>query len=139
MNKKQLKRKREELVVQLKEIGFFRRGSLNEVYRKCGKSNCHCSRPGDPGHGPQHTLTFKQDGQSRIRVLGSFEARKRAKEQVASHDRFVEWSREFLAVNEQLCDQELEAAHVEGGKSEESPEKKLRKRSKQRRPKRSDG
>ena len=49
----ELERRREELYRQLGQVGDFRRGSLNEVRRKCGKPNCACAAPDHPGHGPQ--------------------------------------------------------------------------------------
>ena len=42
-----------ELYRELGQVGDFRRGSLNEVRRKCGKPNCACAAPDHPGHGPQ--------------------------------------------------------------------------------------
>jgi hypothetical protein len=42
--------------------GDFRRGSLNEVRRKCGKPGCACAAPDHPGHGPQWNLTRKLEG-----------------------------------------------------------------------------
>ena len=38
----ELERRREELYRELRQVGDFRRGSLNEVRRKCGKPNCAC-------------------------------------------------------------------------------------------------
>jgi hypothetical protein len=40
-----LEARRAELYVQLSEVSDFRRGSLNAVYRKCGKPNCACAAP----------------------------------------------------------------------------------------------
>ena len=39
-----LERRREELYRELGQVGDFRRGSLNEVRRKCGKPGCACDR-----------------------------------------------------------------------------------------------
>src|ERR1700733_11971844 len=57
-----LERRRAELYAELGRVGDFRRGSLNEVRRKCGKPNCVCAAPGHPGHGPQWNLTRKAGG-----------------------------------------------------------------------------
>jgi len=51
-----LERRREELYRELGQVGDFRRGSLNEVRRKCGKPGCACAAPDHPGHGPQWNL-----------------------------------------------------------------------------------
>ncbi|MGH3519041.1 MAG: DUF6788 family protein [Haloechinothrix sp.] len=34
--------------------GDFRRGSVIENYRRCGKPNCACAQPDHPGHGPRY-------------------------------------------------------------------------------------
>jgi hypothetical protein len=50
----ELERRRQELYRELGQVGDFRRGSLNEVRRKCGKPNCACAAPDHLGHGPQY-------------------------------------------------------------------------------------
>ena len=57
-----LERRREDLYRELSQVGDFRRGSLNEVRRRCGKPNCACAQPGHPGHGPQYNLTRSESG-----------------------------------------------------------------------------
>ena len=52
-----LEAERARLYAELSGVGDFRRGTLSAVFRKCGKPNCRCARPGDPGHGPQYNLT----------------------------------------------------------------------------------
>jgi Family of unknown function (DUF6788) len=52
-----LERRRAELFTLISQAGDFRRGSLNAVWRKCGKPNCACAQPGHRGHGPQWNLT----------------------------------------------------------------------------------
>ena len=61
----ELERRRADLYRDLGQVGDFRRGSLNEVRRKCGKPNCACAAPGHPGHGPQWNLTRKVEGRTR--------------------------------------------------------------------------
>jgi hypothetical protein len=38
-------------------------GSLGEVYRRCGRANCHCAK--GEKHGPVFYLTRNQDGHTR--------------------------------------------------------------------------
>jgi hypothetical protein len=64
-----LERRREELYRQLGQVGDFRRGSLNEVRRRCGKPNCACASPDHLGHGPQYNLTRTVEGRTRARHL----------------------------------------------------------------------
>jgi|SRR5271166_418660 len=52
-----LEAERDRLYAQLARVGDFRRGSVSENYRKCGKPNCACAQPGHRGHGPQWNLT----------------------------------------------------------------------------------
>jgi hypothetical protein len=48
-----LEAERARLYAGLSGVGDFRRGTLSAVFRKCGKPNCRCARPGERGHGPQ--------------------------------------------------------------------------------------
>jgi hypothetical protein len=50
------KRARERLLAQLPDLRQILRGSLVTRYRRCGRSNCHCAAPQDPGHGPAYYL-----------------------------------------------------------------------------------
>jgi hypothetical protein len=47
---------RQRLLAQLPNLEEVLRGSLVTRYRRCGRSNCHCARKGDRGHGPSYYL-----------------------------------------------------------------------------------
>jgi len=64
-----LERQRAGLYEELSQVGDFRRGSLNEVWRRRGKANCGCAQPGHPGHGPQYNLTRSAGGKTVARHL----------------------------------------------------------------------
>src|SRR5258708_5704500 len=49
----ELEAERDRLYEQLAGVGDFRRGSVSENYRKCGKPNCACAAPDHRGHGPR--------------------------------------------------------------------------------------
>jgi hypothetical protein len=49
----ELEAERDRLYAQLNRVGDFRRGSVTENWRKCGKPNCVCAQPDHPGHGPR--------------------------------------------------------------------------------------
>ena len=49
----ELEAERDRLYTQLAGVGDFRRGSVSENYRRCGKPNCACAAPDHPGHGPR--------------------------------------------------------------------------------------
>ena len=59
-----LERRRAELFGLISQVGDFRRGALNAVWRKCGKPNCACAQPGHRGHGPQWNLTRRISGKT---------------------------------------------------------------------------
>ncbi len=59
-----LERRRAELFGLISQVGDFRRGALNAVWRKCGKPNCACAQPGRRGHGPQWNLTRRIGGKT---------------------------------------------------------------------------
>ena len=49
----ELMAERDRLFAQLSMVGDFRRGSVSENWRRCGKPNCACAAPEHPGHGPR--------------------------------------------------------------------------------------
>ena len=53
----ELEKQRTRLYAQLAATADFRRGSVTENYRKCGKPNSACAEPGHPGHGPRFLWT----------------------------------------------------------------------------------
>ncbi len=53
----ELEAERDRLYARLSAVGDFRRGSVSQNYRKCGKPNCACAQPGHPGHGPRFLWT----------------------------------------------------------------------------------
>ena len=59
-----LESKRSALLQQFSELGDLRPGSISAVARRCGKPNCHCAQPNDPGHDPQLRLVRKVNGKS---------------------------------------------------------------------------
>jgi hypothetical protein len=99
----ELERRREELYRELGQVGDFRRGSLNEVRRKCGKPNCACAAPDHPGHGPQWNLTRTVDGRTRAVHLKPGPELDKARREVAEHERFRDLIGRVTAVNEAIC------------------------------------
>ena len=99
----ELERRRAELYRELGQVGDFRRGSLNEVRRKCGKPNCACAAPGHPGHGPQWNLTRKVDGRTRAVHLRPGPELEKARREVAEYERFRDLVGQVTEVNEAIC------------------------------------
>jgi hypothetical protein len=99
----ELERRRAELYAELARTGDFRRGSLNEVRRKCGKPNCACAAPDHPGHGPQWNLTRTVDGRTRAVHLKPGPELDKARREVAEHERFRDLVGQVTEVNEAIC------------------------------------
>lgn len=99
-----LEARREELYEELSASGDFRRGSVSENYRRCGKSNCACARPGHLGHGPRYLWTRTVAGRrTRGRQLSREEVDK-VRAELAGYDRFASISEQIVEVNEAICE-----------------------------------
>jgi hypothetical protein len=116
----ELRKRRDELRVQLAAIGDLRPGSLVERFRRCGKVGCHCAREDSVGHGPSWSLTREVAGKTVTRVVPS-SAVERTREQLAEHRRFRGLARELVEVSEQLCEALL---NTPGAVSEKEAAKK---------------
>jgi hypothetical protein len=99
-----LERRREDLYRELGRVGDFRRGSLNEVRRKCGKPNCACAQPGHPGHGPQYNLTRSEGGKTVARHLRPGPELDKIRREVAEYERFRDLVGQVTEVNEAICE-----------------------------------
>ena len=84
-------------------MGDFRRGALNAVWRKCGKPNCACARPGHRGHGPQWNLTRRVGGKTVNMHLKPGPELEKVQREVAEHQRFPRLVEEVTAVSEAIC------------------------------------
>lgn len=103
-----LTRQQSELKQRLAGIGQMCPGSLTERYRKCGKPNCHCARPGAQGHGPAWSLTRTVQGKTVTKIVPC-SALEQTKAQVAEYRRFRSLSRELVEISAQLCRAQFEA------------------------------
>jgi len=98
-----LEQRRAELYAQLAETGDFRPGSVNETWRRCGKPNCACAQPGNPGHGPRYLWTRSAEGRTRTRQLAADELDK-VRREVAAYKQFAAVSEQVVQVNEAICE-----------------------------------
>ena len=99
----ELERRLAELYRELGQVGDFRRGSLNEVRRKCGKPNCACARPGHPGHGPRWLWTRSAGGRTRSRQLAAAEVDK-VRAELANYKEFTALTEQIVEVSEAICE-----------------------------------
>lgn len=99
-----LEQQRERLYEQLAEVGDFRRGSVSENWRRCGKANCVCAGPGHRGHGPRMLWTRSLGGgKSRARQLRAEEVEK-VRAELGEYHRFAALAEEIVEVNEAICE-----------------------------------
>jgi hypothetical protein len=94
---------RAELYAALAAVGDFRRGSVSENYRRCGKPNCACTRPDHPGHGPRYLWTRTVGGKSRGRQLAAEEVGK-VRRELDRYAQFVTLTDRLVEVNEKICE-----------------------------------
>lgn len=95
--------KRSGILQQFLELGDLRPGSISAVTRRCGKPNCHCAKPDDPGHDPQVRLLSKVNGKSVAESFASPASFRKAQREVAEFHRMQSLSTELVTLNEQIC------------------------------------
>lgn len=117
---------RDRLYAQLAAVGDFRRGSVSENYRKCGKPNCACAALDHPGHGPRFLWTRSAGRRKTVgRQLKAAEVDK-VRREVARHAEWAATAEQLAEVNEKICEvRPVTAANVppapEGEKGGSSP------------------
>jgi hypothetical protein len=100
----ELEAERDRLYGRLAAVGDFRRGSVSENYRKCGKPNCACAAPGHPGHGPRFLWTRSAKGRKTVgRQLAAAEVEK-VRRELARYAEFAAISEQVAEVNERICE-----------------------------------
>ena len=100
----ELEARRDWLYAQLSAVGDFRRGSVSENWRRCGKPNCACAAPDHPGHGPRFLWTRSQGRHKRVgRQLAAGEADK-VRREIARHAEFTATVGQIAEVNEKICE-----------------------------------
>jgi hypothetical protein len=121
----QLETQRAQVVQRIVGLGDFRRGSITSITGRCGKANCRCHQPGQPGHGPHFRLTRKVQGKTVSETFSSPAALHKAQREVTEFHKFQALSESLVEVNEKIC----QLRPVEGEEALSEPEKKRPKRS----------
>jgi len=98
-----LEQQRSSILTQILELGDFRSGSITAISGRCGKPNCRCQQPNQPGHGPNFRLTRKVNGKSVSETFSSAVDLRKAQREVEAFHRFRLLSQELLEVNERIC------------------------------------
>jgi hypothetical protein len=99
----ELEQQRAQLYARLAAAGDFRPGSINATYRRCGKPNCACARPGHPGHGPRWLWTRSAGGRTRTRQLAAAEVGK-VRAELAGYKEFCALAEQIVEVSEAICE-----------------------------------
>jgi hypothetical protein len=98
-----LEQQRTGIANKIASLGDLRCGSITSTTGRCGKSNCHCHQPKDPGHGPNLRLTYKVEGKTVTESLPDQSATRKAEREIAEFRRFQELHKEFIELNAQIC------------------------------------
>ena len=100
----ELEAERDRLYAQLSTVGDFRRGSVSENYRKCGKPNCACAAADHPGHGPRFLWTRSAGSRRTVgRQLAAAEVEK-VRREIARHAEFTAAVEQIAEVSEKICE-----------------------------------
>jgi uncharacterized protein DUF6788 len=122
-----LEQRKKSLYQELEAIGPFRRGTITENYRKCGKANCRCAQPEHPGHGPRYLWTATLGGKSYGQQLELGPELEKIEQEVTNYRRFQQWMEQWIELNEKIC-QRQPVRSLEDGEELEQLKKKLQKR-----------
>ncbi len=98
-----LEQQRTAVLAQIVEVGDFRSGSITAISGRCGRPNCRCHLPNQPGHGPNFRLTRKVDGKTVSETFPTAAELRKAQREVEAYHRFRQLSQELLEVNERIC------------------------------------
>src|ERR1700730_534042 len=98
----ELEAERNRLYAQLSGVGDFRRGSVSENWRRCGKPNCACATPDHPGHGPRFLWTRTARGRGTVgRQLAAGEVEK-VRREIARYAEFTAAAEQIVEGNERI-------------------------------------
>ena len=117
-----LEQQRGAIFEQMLRLPDFRSGSITTTRGTCGKPNCRCHQPNQPGHGPNVRLTRKVDGKTITETFATPAELHKAQREVEAYHRFRELAAQLLEINEKIC----RARPVE---QELTPQKKKRQKS----------
>jgi hypothetical protein len=100
----ELESRRAGLFARLAAVGDFRRGSVSENYRRCGKPNCACAQPDHRGHGPRFLWTRTVAGRgTKGRQLAPAEVGK-VRAEVDRYREFAALAEQIVEVSEAICE-----------------------------------
>ena len=99
----ELEQRRADILARIANLGDFRSGSITAISGRCGKPECRCHQPNEPGHGPNYRLTRKVNGKSVSETFASPAALRKAQREVETFHLFRQLSSHLLEINEKIC------------------------------------
>ena len=123
----QLEQRREAIAEQIARLGDLRPGSVSSTSGRCGKPDCRCHQPGQPGHGPNFRLTYKVNGKSISESLPTPAAIHKAEREVTEFRKFRQLSREFVQTNTEICRSRSAEAEPQTEQEKKRPKRSTRK------------
>ena len=100
----QLQAEKLNLITELTQAGDMRRGSITEVFRRCGKDNCACAAADHHGHGPYYAYTVKVDAKTKTLQLRPGPLLSKLEREVDEYKKFRETADRVIEISEQICD-----------------------------------
>jgi hypothetical protein len=98
-----LEQQRGAIFQEMLRLPDFRSGSITTTRGTCGKPNCRCHQPNQPGHGPNVRLTRKVEGKTITETFATPVELHKAQREVVAYHRFRELAAQLLEVNEKIC------------------------------------
>ena len=95
---------RNQLRRKLFEIGDFQPGSIYPSYRKCGRRNCACAKPGHVGHGPQYLWNTTIKGKSYAKSVRLGAELQKYMQETARYREFLKLCEQLVQLNERISD-----------------------------------
>jgi hypothetical protein len=121
----ELEARRARLFERLAAVGDFRRGSISENYRRCGKPGCRrCAEPGSRGHGPRWLWTKTVPGRGTAgRQLKPGEVEK-VRGELARYQEFAALAGQIVEVSEAICEARPALPEADGPAPDSEGQKK---------------
>lgn len=98
-----LEDRRTNITNQIAALGDLRCGSITSTTGRCGKPNCHCHLPENPGHGPNLRLTYKVNRKTVTESLPDQSAVRKAQGEIAEFRKLQGLHKELIEVNALIC------------------------------------
>ncbi len=109
----ELEARRARLFERLAATGDFRRGSVSENWRRCGKPSCRrCAGPGSRGHGPRWLWTRTVPGRGTIGRQLRAEELGKVRAELGNYQQFAVLAEEIAEVSEAICEARPVPAHA---------------------------